>query len=324
MTAWLTTRSADIPHLKEFLERKQAYCSHDICNELLTLMSTNLLRQLLAIVRRSPFFSVIVDETTDCATKEQVSICIRYLNDQLEPTESFIGLYEVTSTTGDNIARVLLDTLTRCNLPLAFLRGQCYDGASNMSGIINGVQNRIKQQQPLALFVHCSAHALNLVLQEAAREVPLIRDSMDYLHRAAILLGRSAKRKAILDDLSANIRPMCPTRWAVRAKAIVTGIENYEKLIQALDMVAQEQSHTDARGEARGLSEQFGHSKMYWSLLVAKSVFTHADRLAEILQAEKMTVNDSLKAVRLTKTKLLALRCDAVFDQVMQETKEAR
>ena len=49
-----------------------------------------------------------------------------------------------------------------------------------------------------AVYVHCYAHSLNLVLQETARQVPIIRDSLEYLHRAAILMGRSAKRKSIL------------------------------------------------------------------------------------------------------------------------------
>lgn len=42
-------------------------------------------------------------------------------------------------------------------------RGQCYDNASNMSGTYKGVQARIKQINPLAEWVPCAAHTLNLV-----------------------------------------------------------------------------------------------------------------------------------------------------------------
>ena len=55
-------------------------------------------------------------------------------------------------------------------------------------------------------------HSLNLVLQETARQVPIIRDSLEYLHRAAVLMGRSAKRKSILHAWSAAIKPICSAR----------------------------------------------------------------------------------------------------------------
>jgi len=44
-----------------------------------------------------------------------------------------------------------------------FLVGQGYDGASAMSGYLHGAQEYIKKDFPVALYVHCSAHSLNLV-----------------------------------------------------------------------------------------------------------------------------------------------------------------
>ncbi|XP_025407314.1 uncharacterized protein LOC112681265, partial [Sipha flava] len=43
------------------------------------------------------------------------------------------------------------------------LKGQSYDNAKNMSGLYSGLQARIKEISPLADFVPCSAHSLNLV-----------------------------------------------------------------------------------------------------------------------------------------------------------------
>ena len=41
---------------------------------------------------------------------------------------------------------------------------QCYDGASVMSGSCTGVQQWIKELAPCAIYTHCCAHILNLVL----------------------------------------------------------------------------------------------------------------------------------------------------------------
>jgi len=316
LKTWLALRSQDIPQLKRFLRRKKSYLSHDIQNELLQLMSHNVLRQLLDEVQKSPFYSLIVDETTDASTKEQVSICLRYLSCDLEPLEAFIGLYEVSSTTGANLTSVIQDSLSRCGLPIGKLRGQCYDEARNMSGQFKGVQNRIKQEQPSALYVHCFAHSLNLALQEAAFEVDVVRDSMDYPHKAAVPLGRSAKRKAILDKVSAKIKTMSPTRWAVRAELVSTTIENYSGIIEALQIVATS-SKGEKGSEARGFLEHFKAAKMYWSLLVAKNLFDPADNLARALQGEKMTVNGSLQAVRVTRNFLDTLCNDNCFSLLM-------
>ena len=55
--------------------------------------------------------------------------------------EDFIGtcMYEVESIEAKVLVAVLQDTLLRANLSVQKIRGQCYDGAYNMSGVRNGV-----------------------------------------------------------------------------------------------------------------------------------------------------------------------------------------
>ncbi|KAG7172178.1 hypothetical protein Hamer_G009519 [Homarus americanus] len=42
------------------------------------------------------------------------------------------------------------------------MRGQSYDNAATMSGIYTGLQARIKAMNPLAYYVPCAGHSLNL------------------------------------------------------------------------------------------------------------------------------------------------------------------
>ena len=76
----------------------------------------------------------MVDETTDAANGEQTVIIIRWVGEDSQVHEEFIGLYSVSQTDAWTITPVITDVFTRLNLPLNKLRGQCYDGASNMSG----------------------------------------------------------------------------------------------------------------------------------------------------------------------------------------------
>ena len=74
--------------------------------------------------------------------------------------EEFVGLYLVPSISSDMLVAVIKDTLLWFNLPLSKARGQCYDGASNMSGIRNGVAAQLCKEEPRAVYTHCYGHSL--------------------------------------------------------------------------------------------------------------------------------------------------------------------
>lgn len=197
-------RCVDIPELSNFFHLEHSrYMSHDIQNEVLALAAHGVLRSVVAEVSKAGIFSLIVDETRDQSTAEQVSICARYV-DELEAKEVFLGLYESPSTAGYVLSSVVQDALTRFNLPINCVRGQCYDGASSMSGQFKGVRARAQALEPKAVYVHCFALSLNLCIQEAVRGVPLFRDVMQCLHDLLVVVRGSAKRlQAFVDILRA-------------------------------------------------------------------------------------------------------------------------
>ena len=55
------------------------------------------------------------------------------------------------------------------------LAAQCYVGTSVLSGQHRGVQSIVKEAYPNAHYVHCYAHQLNLVLQQAASYICSVR-----------------------------------------------------------------------------------------------------------------------------------------------------
>ena len=58
-------------------------------------------------------------------------------------------------------------------------RGQCYDGASAMSGKKNGLSTLVREEEPRALYTHCYGHALNLAAQDALRRNKVMNDALD-------------------------------------------------------------------------------------------------------------------------------------------------
>ena len=80
----------------------------------------------------------------------------------------------------------MTDALLRLNTELSNLRAQFYDDASNMTGIHNGVQARIRQEQPKAIYVHCTNHSLNLALQDASSSVRCVQDALSLTNDLAL------------------------------------------------------------------------------------------------------------------------------------------
>ena len=96
-------------------------------------------------------FSLMYDECTDVSSKQQLSMCVRWIDDSLNLHEGFLGFYELPNMARDTIASAIKDYLTNFKLPLSDLRGQTYDGVSNMLGKISGVAAQIKRVQPKAI-----------------------------------------------------------------------------------------------------------------------------------------------------------------------------
>ena len=97
----------------------------------------------------------MADEMTDKTNREQVVICLRWVDDSLLPHEDFIGMHKVDKIDAATIKTVILDVLTRMNLSMQKCRGKCYDGCSTMAGRKGGVAAMIKKIEPGALYTHC-------------------------------------------------------------------------------------------------------------------------------------------------------------------------
>jgi hypothetical protein len=162
--------------LANHLEKSSVFSglSNHIQNDLIECIASVLMESIKSELQEAPFASIQVDETTDIRCTSQVSIVLRYVNNDCI-VESFWGFFDASA---DRSAKGLSEIILRELLTLAVgdkLIAQTYDGAAVMSSGQRGVQSIIKETYPSALFIHCYAHRLNLVLSQSAAEVPETR-----------------------------------------------------------------------------------------------------------------------------------------------------
>ena len=124
-------------------------------------------------ISKASFVAVEVDETTDATQKAQISVIFRYVCEaSYIVKEAFLGFDDVSDDKQASvIPQYVLGILQKFN-SVEKLVAQTYDGAFVMSSELNGVQIKIKKDVPEAMFLHCYAHKLNLLLLQSAKCIP--------------------------------------------------------------------------------------------------------------------------------------------------------
>ena len=192
--------------LKEHFQtcpRNATYRSETVQNELIEIIGEHIFDSVLNEVRQASFFSVMGDEVADVSNEEQLSLVVRFVDSSNQICEEFLEFVGCSGeTTGVALSAIILAKLRSYNLNPELLRGQGYDGAGGMAGSVRGVVARIQREFPKALYVHCFAHKLNLVVMKSYGIVP-IRNVFGVISKAAEILQKHSdtqyRKNAVAD-----------------------------------------------------------------------------------------------------------------------------
>lgn len=261
--------------------------SKSIQNDLIESIAQVMTDEISNEINNALFFSIQADDTTDIVEKSQCALSIRYVNKNGIITERFLGFYDVSE---DRTARALYNLIS--NILSKFkdysskLVGQCYDGASVMAGEISGLQKLIKDDAPNAMFTHCFAHRLNLVLQHGSKCISRCRIFFATLTSIPSYFHQSAKRTFILNHVMGKRIPVAnETRWSSRSKIIhIVNSEwtNLKAVFSAI--VGDSSSSAESVNGARGYIKNLNNFEFAFLTTVYNEIFGTTDVLFDILQ----------------------------------------
>lgn len=301
-------------HLIEGAKNAQ-YTSSKTQNLLIKMCGSLILDKIGADVKENGLFSIICDECTDCANKEQLSMSIRYVaRDSI--CESFVGFYELSDgVTGEAISSTIEKAISDCHLDPSLLRGQAYDGASNMSGQYKGCAALIQQKYPMALYSHCCSHVLNLAVVKSCDSIQ-VRNLFAVMTKVYHFFDNHPKRQYVLDkiceDSAGKLKSLCKTRWLQRIDAFHSFMDLFDSIVKSFEYIVSNRSEwsRDAVLDAVSLSKAILEFEFIIALHVVERYLSYTEGLTRALQGRALDIVGAIRHIDVLKQVLTDTRSD--------------
>ncbi|KAL5820586.1 hypothetical protein ACOSQ3_022468 [Xanthoceras sorbifolium] len=305
------------------------YTSPRIQKELLNILANEVRAKIREEVGDAKF-CILVDEAVDESNREQMAIILRYIDLKGFVRERFFQVISVHDTNSSTLKKEICNVLARYNLSVENLRGQGYDGASNMRGEWNGLQALFLKDCSSAYYIHCFAHRLQLALVAVAREVHDIWLFCSKLNSIVNFVSASSKRhselKSIREDeikdlivlgelkTATGANQICtlqrpgPTRWSSHFTSISRLIQMFGSASTLLEKLINNGLNSNIRGEAKGAYKDLRSFEFVFILLLLHKILGISDMLCQALQSKSQDILNAMNLVSTTKMLLLELR----------------
>ena len=190
------------------------------------------------------------------------------------------------------------------------LIAQAYDGANVMRGEKAGVQQKVREHYKNAHYLHCYAHQLNLIMQQATSQVPAVRVFFSDLNGISSFFSRSPKRTTILDQVVARRLPRASaTRWNFNSRVVNTVYENLDDLIMCFEAIRTDGSFdcTTVR-EASGYLRMLQDDDFKFFLHLFHQIMPHVDIMYQQLQKKDIDAVFIKRALQSFTSSVQAIR----------------
>ena len=288
------------------------------------------------------YFSILADESSDVSQKEQLALVLRFVNrENGSVVERFLGILHVGDPTALSLKNAIMSLLMEHSLSPSMIRGQGYDGASNMRGEINGLKTLIMNDTPRAYYIHCFAHQLQLTLVAVAKKNVNCNWLFDVLANLLNVVGASCKRRDLIRKHQAQVvaqalevgeiesgsgwnqerglsRPG-DTRWGSHYKCLISIINLFPSIVKVLEEIGENGSPDDKLKAqvVLGSLESFDFIFMAHFML---TIFGYTNDLCVALQRKEQDIVNAISLVKSTTNVLQKMRdqgWDSLLDKVI-------
>ncbi|XP_047139546.1 uncharacterized protein LOC101239909 [Hydra vulgaris] len=295
--------------LQKRIEKKQThdhYLSNKIQNEFIQLIVKEVEKQNLKKLMISKYYAIILDCTPDVSNQEQLTVILRFVEcdtgNEVTIKEAFFGYLQVSDSSGKGFFDTFLEREKELKLNTLDCRGQSYDNGSNIKGKNSGVQSRILQTNPKALYAPCANHCLNLVVVDSAKSSTRTLSFFGVLSRLYTIFSSSTQCWSNLKEhVEIAVKNQSDTRWESRINCIKPlryYFGNVLIALEKLEVYAIEKKNGKTATEARSLITYISD----WAFLL--SIVIYAETTAREI-AEKLNIPRNFPSIRNNRKKKL-------------------
>ncbi|XP_052624997.1 uncharacterized protein LOC111916201 [Lactuca sativa] len=249
-------------------------------------------------------FALLVNESSDVSKKEQMAIVLRYVDTLGFVKERFIGLVHVKDTSSLTLKNAINEVLTSNKLSFSQIRGQGYDGASNMRGEFNVVAVAKKhdgvsdffEQISLVVNVVCASCKKKDLLREQARE-----RVQKGLCSGELETGRGLNQETTLVRVG-------ETRWGSHFNTLTSLMKLFADVSVVLDFVKEEGGSLANRQQASGILAYFKSYEFVFYLHMMYDILHLTGTLSKQLQRKDLDILEAASMVRGTMVTLQSFR----------------
>ncbi|XP_046862828.1 52 kDa repressor of the inhibitor of the protein kinase-like [Xenia sp. Carnegie-2017] len=230
-------------------------------------------------VKHAKYFSILMDEATDCANIEQMSLVIRFVDKQFLIREDFLGFIPCTEG----------------------LSGEGYDGAGNMAGKYSGAA-RIMAIQEKAVTARTKYDGCSSC---DVRVLSIFPKRFDLLKKIIKKELPNCRHKVIID--------VCKTRWVARIDGLLNFIEAFPAIVQCLDEIKDNVDghwNDGSTEKANGLYHSIVNFQFILVLVIVSGFLEITRPLTVQLQDSSLDANAAREKVSLLFVMLERFRSD--------------
>lgn len=291
------------------------YTSPESQNDLISACALETKDGILKEVRSSGMFAIMADEAKTRNVTEQLAICIRYVHNDVVK-ETFLGFVPLEQLNARAILEQIEAFLKANEISTLLCVAQAYDGAAVMSGIVGGVQHLFRELHTKAVYIHCYAHQLNLVLCAACKAIP---DAIAFFNSLEALYtyftasvknhqGLKETKEALGIQESCELVQLSATRWACQIRAISALLKNFDALRKFL------QASNDPT--AIGLLKKIISWTFVALLFVFERLLRTTEGLHKLLQRESLDISHAILSVQAVRETIQEMRSDEYSDEL--------
>uniref|UniRef100_A0A3B5AB25 HAT C-terminal dimerisation domain-containing protein n=1 Tax=Stegastes partitus TaxID=144197 RepID=A0A3B5AB25_9TELE len=234
--------------------------------------------------------------------------------------EHFLALAEMTSFDAQSIANELQQQIQNNGLAELKCVAQTYDGAAVMSGTTGGVQAHFRRLHPEAIYMHCYAHELNLVLCHTCKAIPeavelfsLLECVYSFVSTSLVNHHKFMEAQTRLGLTTVELVQLSNTRWACQLRSISAVLDTLSAILECLSAIRSP--------IAVGLRVKLYKFSAVYALLMFQSLLSVTEGLHKFLQKETLDLAEALIYKQAVCDTLEGKLTDAFATELYERTK---